>query len=120
MPKRNHTANPVAVADAALPGWVFGDANAMAWQPIGERIALKMLGHADGKVIAMFKFDPGYAGGAHSHVESEFTFVMEGSVVSNGVLMKTGQCYAVGAGTEHAEFRSDEGSVVLSVFKAPG
>lgn len=57
-------ARPVSVADAALPGWVFGHANAMEWQPIGDRIALKALGHTDGKVIAMFKWDPGYAGRA--------------------------------------------------------
>jgi len=75
-----HTDTPVSVSEAALAGWSFADSNAMEWQPLGEKIAMKMLGAADGKVIAMFKFEAGYVGGAHHHEEPEFTFVLEGSV----------------------------------------
>ncbi len=116
----SHTENPVRVADAALEGWSFADASTMEWQPLGDKIAMKMLGAADGKVIAQFKFEAGYVGGSHHHDEPEFTYVLEGSVISNGVLMTTGQSYAVVSGTDHTEFRTETGCTLVSVFKAPG
>jgi len=116
----SHTPNPVSVSDATLAGWSFADSNAMEWQPLGEKIAMKMLGAADVKVIAMFKFEAGYVGGSHHHDEPEFTFVLEGSVISNGVVMTQRQAYAVVSGTDHTEFRSETGCTLVSVFKAPG
>ena len=98
---------------------MFTDAGAMEWQPLGDKIGMKMLGAADGKVLAMFQFEAGYVGGSHHHEEPEFTYVLSGSVVSNGVLMEAGHAYAAAAGTTHEEFRSDDGCTLVSVFKAP-
>lgn len=102
-----------------LDGWTFTDAGAMDWQPLGDKIAMKMLGAADGKVLAMFQFEAGYAGGSHHHEEPEFTYVLDGSIVSNGVRMEAGHAYAAVAGTTHEEFRTDDGCTLVSVFKAP-
>ena len=113
------TASPVSVADAAVPGWTFGDSAATPWQTLSGDVRLKMLGAADGKVIAIFQFDAGYVGGTHHHFEPEFSYVLEGSVVSQGVLMTAGCTYAAQAGTDHLEFRSPEGCTLVSVFKAP-
>ena len=41
----------------------------------------------------------------------------DGSIVSNGGLMEQGHAYAVGAGTTHSEFRTDDGCTVISVFR---
>lgn len=101
-------------------GWTFTDSNAIDWQEMGPDIAMKMLGGADGRVIAMFRFDAGYVGGAHDHTDAEMTYVLEGSIVSNGVLMEAGHAYAVGAGTTHSEFRTDTGCTLVSVFPMPG
>ncbi|MEM8618644.1 MAG: cupin domain-containing protein [Actinomycetota bacterium] len=103
-----------------LTGWAFSDAGALEWQPMGEGVAMKMLAAADGKVIALFKFEPGYVGGSHHHEEAEFTYVMEGDLVSNGVEMQAGHAYGAQAGTDHEEFRSVGGATVVSVFKLPG
>ncbi|MFT4618435.1 MAG: hypothetical protein ACI9DE_002719, partial [Halioglobus sp.] len=41
----------------------------MDWQVLGEGVAMKSLGAADGRMIATFKFDAGYVGGVHHHEE---------------------------------------------------
>ncbi|MEO1058763.1 MAG: cupin domain-containing protein [Actinomycetota bacterium] len=103
-----------------LAGWAFADAGAIEWQPMGEGVAMKMLAAADGKVIALFKFEPGYVGGTHHHEEAEFTYVLEGDLISNGVAMAAGHAYGAQAGTDHEEFRTDGGATLVSVFKLPG
>lgn len=101
-------------------GWTFTDQAAIEWQPLGPGIAMKSMGVADGKIMAMFKFDAGYEGGTHEHVdEPEFTYILEGSMISNGVLMEAGHGYAVESGTTHSEFRTETGGTVLSVFPVP-
>ncbi len=103
----------------APQGWTFADSNALDWQPMGDSYAMKLLGVADGKMLAMFRFEPGFDGAAHPHNEPEFTYVLEGSIVSNGVQMEAGHGYAAVAGTTHEEFRTDTGCTVVSVFAAP-
>lgn len=97
---------------------MFADSTAMEWQQLADGLAMKMMAAADGKVIAQFKFDAGYEGGKHHHEEPEFTYVLEGSIISNGVEMLAGHAYAAQAGTDHEEFRSETGAVVVSVFKS--
>ncbi len=101
-------------------GWMFADSNAIEWNEMGPGVSMKQLGVANGRLIAMFKFDPGYAGGTHEHGDAEFTYVIDGSIVSNGVPMGAGHAYAAEAGTTHSEFRSDAGATVVSVFAIPG
>ena len=100
-------------------GWTFTDSTSIDWTPIGEGIAMKALGEAEGRVIMQFQFAPGYVGGVHQHHDAEFTYILEGEMISNGVTMKAGHAYAVGAGTTHEEFRTDVGATVLSVFPKP-
>ncbi|MFK7920066.1 MAG: hypothetical protein AB8G14_18470 [Ilumatobacter sp.] len=99
-------------------GWTFADADAIDWTPVGDKVEMKMLAGAGGKVIALFRFGAGYVGGTHHHEEPEFSYVLEGDVVSNGVAMSTGHAYGVEAGTDHTEFRSEGGCTIVSVFKA--
>lgn len=87
---------------------------------MGEGIAMKSLAAAGGKMIATFQFQPGYVGGVHSHDEPEFTYILEGSLVSQGVLMTAGHAYGVEAGTTHDDFRTETGCTLVSVFKIPG
>lgn len=104
----------------APAGWTFTDGDAMDWQVLGEGVAMKSLGAADGKMIATFKFDAGYVGGVHHHEEPEFSYILEGSMVSQGVQMEVGHAYAVEAGTTHDDFRTENGCTLVSVFKIPG
>ncbi len=106
---------------AEIPaGWMFADGNAVEWNEMGPGVAMKTLGAADGRLIAMFRFDAGYVGGTHDHADAEFSYVLDGTLVSNGVLMEAGHAYAAEAGTTHSEFRTDTGATLVSVFAAPG
>lgn len=104
----------------APEGWTFSDSGAQPWQTIGDGVAIKALGAADGRMIATFQFQPGYVGGVHQHHEPEFSYILEGSLVSQGVLMTAGHAYAATAGTTHDDFRTDTGCTLVSVFKVPG
>jgi len=101
-------------------GWTFADSGALPWQTVGEGVAMKSLAAADGKTIATFQFQPGYVGGVHSHEEPEFSYILEGSLISQGVMMTAGHAYGVEAGTTHDDFRTDTGCTLVSVFKTPG
>ena len=104
----------------APDGWTFSDSGTIPWQVMGEGVAMKGLGVADGRMIATFQFQPGYVGGVHQHDEPEFSYILEGSLVSQGVLMTAGHAYAAQAGTAHDDFRTDTGCTLVSVFKIPG
>lgn len=106
--------------EISTEGWTFTDSTAMDWQERAPGIAMKMLGVADGRMLAMFRFEAGYVGGVHDHTDAEFTYVLDGSIISNGVRMEAGHAYAVGAGTTHSEFRTDDGCTLVSVFPVPG
>jgi len=102
-----------------IEGWTFSDEAAIAWQTMGPGVEMKNLGAANGRLIAMFRFEPGYVGGSHDHADAEFTYVLEGDLVSNGVSMGPGHAYAAQAGTSHTEFRSENGATLVSVFAMP-
>lgn len=101
-------------------GWMFADSNAIEWNEMGPGVSMKTLGAANGRLIAMFQFEPGYVGGSHEHGDAEFTYLIDGTLVSNGVLMEAGHAYAAEAGTTHSEFRTDTGATLVSVFAMPG
>ena len=103
-----------------LQGWTFSDSGELPWQPMGDGIAMQVLGTAGGKMIAKFQFQPGYVGGVHDHDEPEFSYILDGSLISQGVVMKAGHAYAVEAGTTHSDFRTETGCTLVSVFKTPG
>jgi len=101
-------------------GWTFANEKDIDWQPLGSDVAMKSLGVADGKIMALFKFEAGYVGGSHEHTtDPEFSYILEGSLISNGVLMEKGHSYAAEMGTTHAEFRTDSGCTLVSVFPVP-
>jgi anti-sigma factor ChrR (cupin superfamily) len=100
-------------------GWTFGEASEMDWSSVGPGVDLKMLAGADERGIALFKFAPGYEGTVHEHVEAEFSYILEGELISMGVTMKPGGAYAAAGGTTHDEFRTDTGCTLVSVFAVP-
>ncbi|MEL6891667.1 MAG: hypothetical protein AAFP84_08730 [Actinomycetota bacterium] len=113
------TSEETTSTSPSVEGWVFADAGAMEWQRLGEGIGMKLLAPANGRVIALFKFEAGYVGGTHDHEDPEFSYILEGTMVSNGVLMEAGHAYAAEQGTTHEEFRTDTGCTLVSVFKSP-
>lgn len=106
--------------DQTPQGWTFTDATTADWMTIAPGVEMKSMGSADTQMMALFRFAPGYSGATHHHRTAEFTYVLEGEIVSQGVPMKTGHGYAVITGTDHEEFRTDTGCTVVSVFGRPG
>jgi len=100
-------------------GWTFARSSEIDWQELGPGVAMKMLAGADGRAIAMFRFEPGYVGAVHEHADSEFSYILEGELISTGVTMTPGDAYAAETGTTHDEFRSDTGCTLVSVFQTP-
>ena len=116
----SQTANYGDAMSTAPAGWTFSDSGVVPWQVMGDGVAMKALGAADGRMIATFQFQPGFVGGVHQHDEPEFSYILEGSLISQGVVMTAGHAYAVEAGTTHDDFRTDPGCTLVSVFKIPG
>jgi anti-sigma factor ChrR (cupin superfamily) len=100
-------------------GWTFGQSSEMEWQSMGPGVGIKMLAGAGGRTIALFRFEPGYVGAMHEHADAEFSYILEGDLVSTGVTMKPGDAYAAETGTTHEEFRTETGCVLVSVFALP-
>lgn len=102
-----------------LTGWTITDSEDVEWQQLGDKVAMKMLAAADGTGIAIFKFEPGYRGAPHHHEQAEFSYVLEGTLLSNGAVLPAGAAYGAQAGTDHVEFGTDVGATLVSVFKLP-
>ena len=76
-----------------VTGWTFTDQATLDWQEFGTGVAMKTLGGPNGRAIALFKFDAGYVGSPHEHTDAEFSYILEGDLISNGVTMTTGHAY---------------------------
>lgn len=80
--------------------WCIGraDAEPMPWGDEGRATA-QFLAAADGYHLAVIHADAGYRGDPHDHVYAEFTFVVSGTVVTNGHRLDAGDAAAAPAGT---------------------
>ena len=105
------------MTDAA--GWTFADSNEMEWQSLGPGIEMKMMAAATGQAIGLFRFAPGYRGAAHVHGHAEFSYVLEGELLSTGATLGPGAAYSAERGTSHDDFGTDTGCTIVSVFGLP-
>jgi uncharacterized protein YndB with AHSA1/START domain len=97
----------------------WGQADDLEWQelPHGQRI--KLLCSNQGIGLVLSEVPAGCVGPVHFHPGPESIYVLEGSVISNGIELKAG-CGAIhSGGTEHREFRSETGARFLVVFTLP-
>jgi hypothetical protein len=62
-----------------------GDTSAMEWTEAAVGVDVKLIGAADGRLFTMSRFAPGFSAPLHTHVDTEFGYVVEGSVQSRGV-----------------------------------
>ncbi len=109
------TTSPTTVS---REGWDIGRAAELDWMPWGEGGArAKILGAADGYVVALVEADAGYQGTPHEHDYAEFFYLIDGEVTNQGVAMTAGDGYAAAAGSRHDEFRAEKPARYLSIFK---
>jgi hypothetical protein len=104
--------------EPSLEGWDINHADQLDWVPWGEGGArAKVLGAADGYVVALVEADAEYRGTPHEHAHAEFFYLIDGAVTNQGTAMKAGDAYAAAAGSRHDDFRTDTPARYLSIFK---
>jgi quercetin dioxygenase-like cupin family protein len=105
--------------EISLEGWDVVRAEKAEWVPWGGagRARAKILGSADGYVVAMVEAEPGYQGDPHVHDYTEFSYVIEGAVRNQGEEMAAGDGYAAAAGSTHADFATEGGAKYIVIFK---
>ena len=104
---------------ASIKKWHFANTNEMDWQVLENGQMIKFIGTAEGTGFILSKVPPGCIGPPHYHEGLEYLYVIDGSVVSNGVLLEAGHGYIAESGTEHHEFYSEAGATFIVVFKFP-
>jgi anti-sigma factor ChrR (cupin superfamily) len=95
----------------------FFDTNAMEWQTLEYGQKIKYAGSPSGVGFVLSEVVPGCEGPHHIHQDFECVYVLEGSVISNGVLYQAGQGFIADADSEHYEFRSETGAKFIVVFR---
>jgi mannose-6-phosphate isomerase-like protein (cupin superfamily) len=99
-------------------GWDINHADRLEWVPWGEAGArAKILGAADGYVVALVEAGAGYEGTPHDHAFAEFFYLIEGDVTNQGTTMTAGDGYAAAAGSRHDQFQVETPARYLSIFK---
>lgn len=98
--------------------WVIGrsDTEAMPWGTQGMATA-QLLASADDRHLAVIRAEPGYRGDPHPHPHAEFTYVISGTVVTDGHVLHAGDAAAAPAGSHHDSFEVLTDAVYLSVFR---
>jgi len=105
--------------EISLDGWDIVRADKAEWVPWGGNgdARAKILGQADGYVVAYVEAEPGYSGDPHTHDYTEFSLVIEGVVRNQGEEMAAGDGYAAAAGSTHADFETEGGARYIVIFK---
>ncbi len=103
----------------ALDGWSIGRFDAVEWSPWGSsgNARAKVLANGDGYYAALVEAEPGYAGDPHEHAATEFLYVVEGTLRSQGEVLTQGDAYVAAAGSVHEDFAAPDGATYRSIFK---
>jgi quercetin dioxygenase-like cupin family protein len=102
----------------SLDGWNITRNAETAWVPWGDGGAqAKVLGSADGYVVALVEAEAGYRGTPHEHTHTEFLYLLSGRLQTQGQELVSGDGYAAAAGSTHDDFHALEPSTYLSIFR---
>ncbi|HEX4777151.1 MAG TPA: cupin domain-containing protein [Acidimicrobiia bacterium] len=106
-------------ANVSLDGWDITSAADTEWMPWGSsgKATAKVLGSADGFVVALVRAEPGYTGDAHVHAHPELFYLVDGALRNQGREMVAGDGYGAAAGSSHDEFATDTGATYVVVFR---
>ena len=106
------------MANPLRDGWNITRNADTDWVPWGDGGArAKVLGSADGYVVALVEADAGYHGTLHVHGYAEFFYLLSGRVRNQGQELAAGDGYAAAAGSSHDDFEALEPSTYLSIFR---
>ena len=91
------------------------------WVPTpvpGVRMKILALDRARDRVTMLIRGEPGATYPAHRHSGPEECFVISGSVIVEGQLLRAGDFHHAEGDSDHGELRTDEGVEVLLVAAA--
>ena len=102
-----------------MDGWSIGRFDDVEWSPWGSsgNARAKVLANGDGYFVALVEADPGYVGDPHEHAHTEFLFMVDGSLLTQGERMTKGDAYVAAGGSVHEQFEAPDGATYLSTFK---
>ncbi len=100
-------------------GWSIGRFDDVEWSPWGSggNARAKVLANEDGYFLALVEAEPGYTGDPHEHEQTEFLYVVEGTLQNQGETLTAGDGYVAAAGSIHSQFESPTGATYVSIFK---
>jgi quercetin dioxygenase-like cupin family protein len=106
-------------ATPSLEKWDIRHGADVDWMPWGNQgnAKAKILGEADGYMVALVQADAGYQTGAHDHAHAEFFYLLEGVIRNQGQTMNAGDAYAAASGSGHTDFEVQAPAVYLSIFR---
>jgi uncharacterized protein len=112
-------APPMTTTTHPLEGWDIGHADRAEWVPWGStgNARAKVLATGDGYHVVLVEADAGYESEPHVHEHTEFSYVLEGEVRTQGTTMHAGDAYAAAVGSEHTDFGAPTGARYLSIFR---
>jgi mannose-6-phosphate isomerase-like protein (cupin superfamily) len=103
-----------------LEGWDINRFEDVEWVPWGSKgdARAKVLGSGDGYFLSLVEAEAGYRGDPHLHANTEFLFVVEGTLNNQGKTMTKHDGYVAAIGSSHDEFEvGPGGATYLSIFK---
>lgn len=103
-----------------LEGWDIKKFEEVDWVPWGSRgdARAKVLGSGDGCFLSLVEADEGYRGDPHVHANTEFLFVVDGTLRNQGQAMTRLDGYVAAIGSSHDDFEvGPGGATYLSIFK---
>ena len=95
--------------------------DALEWEPSpfpGIQIKVLYEDKARGELTCLLKWEPGASLPMHKHPEIEQTYVVEGSFYDHEGICRAGEYVWRRVGSFH-ETHSDEGAVILAVYRKP-
>ena len=105
--------------DISLEGWDIARFDDIEWAPWGSggNARAKTLATGDGYYLSIVEAEPGYRGDPHEHTHTEFLYVVEGALRTQGREMHERDAYIASAGSTHTDFESTGGATYLSIIK---
>jgi anti-sigma factor ChrR (cupin superfamily) len=101
-----------------MTGFVFLNSADLGWRAstFARGVEVKDLGSSNGQSMQLVRFAPGATFPLHVHAGPEFIYMIEGSAVQEGQLLRAGWCSVGATGTTDSKFHSPDGCVFLTVY----
>lgn len=102
-----------------LDGWDLSTDHDADWVPWGSagNAEARVLAVGDGYHVVLVRAEAGYTGEPHVHEQTEFLYVVEGTVRTQGRTLSAGDAYAAAIGSPHTDFTTVGGATFVSTFK---